>query len=122
MFRITAPVPGFCGEVAGMDFVDGVAEGEPTQSALSYFRRRGYRVVEGDAQQPDPSPEGDIQGDIQGDAEGDVGGGDRAGKMPARSASKAAWRAYAVARGMSPDDADAATRDQLAELFHDKDG
>lgn len=36
---------------------------------------------------------------------------------PARSASKAAWRDYAVARGMDPDEAESATRADLIERY-----
>jgi hypothetical protein len=39
-------------------------------------------------------------------------------EMPVRSASKADWKAYAIARGMAEADAEKATRDQLAEHFH----
>jgi len=98
-YRITAPVAGFTGAVAGMDFARGVAEGDPSPGALAYFRRHGYSVEEiaaGPAVEEDP-----------------------AGRLPARSASKADWRAYAVAHGMSEEDADAATRDQLAAHFHE---
>ncbi|MGW6455026.1 hypothetical protein ACWF94_03725 [Streptomyces sp. NPDC055078] len=38
-------------------------------------------------------------------------------KRPARSASKADWKAYAVAQGMAEADAEAATRDELAARF-----
>jgi hypothetical protein len=38
-------------------------------------------------------------------------------KRPAKSALKAEWVGYAVSQGMSVDDADAATRDDLIERF-----
>lgn len=43
---ITAPVKGFKGLVAGVQFVDGV--GETTDAnALNYFRRHGYTIGDG---------------------------------------------------------------------------
>jgi hypothetical protein len=41
-------------------------------------------------------------------------------KPPARSASKATWLDYAVTRGMSREDAEAATRDELANRYSQK--
>ena len=41
--------------------------------------------------------------------------------LPARSASKADWTAHAVSAGMSAEDAEAMTRDQLAKHFHTDD-
>lgn len=38
-------------------------------------------------------------------------------KPPARSASKAEWKSYAVAQGMSEEEAERSTRDQLAERY-----
>lgn len=37
---------------------------------------------------------------------------------PAKSASKADWKAYAISQGMSEDDAEASTRDKLAEQYN----
>ncbi|GGD33119.1 hypothetical protein GCM10010915_11880 [Microbacterium faecale] len=43
MPKITTPVKGFTGKVAGVSFVDG--KGETTdKAALAYFRRHGYGV------------------------------------------------------------------------------
>ncbi|WP_282204536.1 hypothetical protein [Kitasatospora fiedleri] len=42
------------------------------------------------------------------------------GKMPARSASKADWVAYATGAGLDRAEADAMTRDQLVERFTTK--
>jgi len=39
---------------------------------------------------------------------------------PAKSASKADWKAYAQAQGMSDGDAETATRDDLVELYASK--
>lgn len=43
MTKVAAPVKGFSGVVANVQFVDGVGEtGDPT--ALAYFKRHGYTV------------------------------------------------------------------------------
>lgn len=43
--KITTPVKGFNGTVAGVEFVNG--EGETTDSnAIAYFNRHGYTVEE----------------------------------------------------------------------------
>lgn len=41
--KITAPVEGFSGTVAGVEFADGVGETSDA-NALNYFRRHGYEV------------------------------------------------------------------------------
>jgi hypothetical protein len=46
-------------------------------------------------------------------ATGDAG----KGGAPAKSASKADWKAYAIAQGVSEEDAEKATRDELAALY-----
>ncbi|WP_332644075.1 hypothetical protein [Aeromicrobium sp.] len=53
MTAVKAPVEGFSGVVANVEFVDGVGEtSDPT--ALSYFRRHGYGVDES-AKAPRPT-------------------------------------------------------------------
>lgn len=43
MYRVTAPVAGYTGTVAGVDLVDGQAvTSDP--GAVAYFRRHGYTV------------------------------------------------------------------------------
>ena len=37
--------------------------------------------------------------------------------QPRKSGSAADWRAYAIANGMSPEEAETFTRDQLVERF-----
>lgn len=43
-------------------------------------------------------------------------------ERPAKSASKADWKAYAVQEGMDEDEADKATRDELAAKYADGGG
>jgi len=45
-YRITAPVHGHSGVVAGITFADGVATCcDPPLGAIEYFRRHGYELV-----------------------------------------------------------------------------
>lgn len=61
MAKITSPVEGFSGEVVGVHFVKGTAEPDVvTESALSYFRRHGYTIDDGEPVDPNPPyPEGE---------------------------------------------------------------
>ncbi len=53
--RVTAPVEGFAGVVAGAVFTDGVATTDD-EWALAYFRRHGYGI---DRDEADALPDGD---------------------------------------------------------------
>lgn len=98
-YTITTPAAGFSGDIAGVMFSDGSAVADDTRhkAALAYFRRRGYTV------EPESGPEPEQDDD-----------------KPRKSASKAAWAAYAVAHGMDEAEAEALTRDQLVERFSDE--
>lgn len=123
-YRITSPDPAFNGVVADhvvfsrgqatltvdhdAERVDGATNLPPGAAALAYFQRRGYgiedvtvpeRPVAVDEVQPSTGP-----------------------KLPAKTATKVEWVAYAVA--LKPEDggldeaaATALTRDQLAEKY-----
>ncbi len=100
-YRISTPVKGYDGVVAGVRFVDGIGESS-TEAGLAYFRRHGYGITEvGDepATQEEPAPP--VVG------------------PPSRGASKADWVKFATApaQGMTEADAEAMTRDQLAEKY-----
>lgn len=100
-YRIHAPVAGHSGVVAGVGFHDGVGEvDDPGRGALSYFAGAGYRIER-------------LGGDVD---EGDVDEGPV--KLPSRGASKAIWVEVAVEAGVDQVEAEAMTRDQLAERFH----
>lgn len=105
LHKITAPVSGYTGTVAGVTLANGTAETD-NETAISYFRRHGYTVA------PVEEPETD---EGQGDDVPPVGPLAR----PAKSASKEAWKAFAVSQGMSEEDAETATRDQLADRYHE---
>ncbi|GLU91344.1 hypothetical protein [Agromyces sp. NBRC 114283] len=55
--KITTPVKGFTGNVAGVAFVDGRGETDDP-IALGYFERRGYGVEKAAAPEPITVPEG----------------------------------------------------------------
>ncbi|MEU6649509.1 hypothetical protein ABZ904_08680 [Streptomyces sp. NPDC046900] len=69
---------------------------------------------------PDGDP-GDQDPPVGGGGEGS-GNGPEDVKPPARSASKADWKAYAITQGMGEDEADKATRDELAATYADGGG
>lgn len=113
-FLVTAPEAGYTGKVAGVAFGDGRAtvDGEQHRAAMSYFRRKGYRIEA-------------LHNEGQ-DATGDDGKSNPADpepadpKVPARSASKADWVKHVTSdaagdQRLSDDDAQAKTRDELAE-------
>ncbi|GAA4059807.1 hypothetical protein [Actinomadura miaoliensis] len=97
-YRITTPVDGYSGDVVGVAFVDGQATTDD-EAAVAYFRRHGYTVSGGDEDQAPATVE-----------------------RPARNASTDAWRAYAIAQGMTSDEAAAHTRDELVALYDGVDG
>ncbi|UCR89252.1 hypothetical protein [Mycetocola spongiae] len=49
MPKITTPVKGFVGEVAGVTFANGEAE-TTDETAIGYFERHGYTVTQTDAE------------------------------------------------------------------------
>ncbi|WP_320069609.1 hypothetical protein [Micromonospora sp. RTGN7] len=100
MHKITTPVEGFNGIVAGVHFRDGQGQTDD-DGAVAYFRRHRYGVEPID--QPTVNPEASPEQP----------------ERPARGDSKAKWATYAVSPdgGMTADAAEALTRDQLAEKY-----
>lgn len=103
-FNVTVPSSSrYTGEFAGVAFAHGEAivsdDTSEGRRALAYLRRRNYLVeaIQPEAAAPDPV--------------------DDQPKALARNASKADWKAYAIGQGMPDADAEAATRDELAEKF-----
>jgi hypothetical protein len=103
--RITTPEPGHDGPVGHVVFVNGVAELDEAAHAgeLAYFRGAGYGVEE-------LAEERDVDGDGVVD------------KLPRKNASEASWREFAVAHGVSREDADVMTRDELVAHFSKEEG
>lgn len=102
-YRITTPVPDYCGSVGAVTFDRGVAVADESAAAeLAYFRSRGYGVEELADEPAEPEL------------------ADEAGpEMPKKSASTEAWRDYAAATGeMTEDEAGQMSRDDLVEYFN----
>lgn len=126
-YRITAPEARFNGEFAGLVFRAGSAAAETPAdiAAVTYCRRRGYVVVavdsDGDALPEDEQPDVGTPDPDVADAFGDTDDGlevvvDQPSR-PADYASKADWVTYAVTRGATEEDAQAATKNELIELY-----
>jgi hypothetical protein len=108
--RVETPEPGHSGLVGGIYFQDGVAVVDDTThaNALGYMRGAGYRVheVAHEVAAPEVEPEPSA-----------LDGSDTA--KPKKAAPVGEWRAYATTQGMSVEDADALTKNQLVERFAD---
>jgi hypothetical protein len=127
-----------------VDRIDGATNLPQPIAALAYFRRRRYGIEEVTAPVPvqKPEPVGTLNSSavdhpqavghpavdsttpvLPGTSTPAVSAPAPAApapeaKLPAKSASKADWKAYAINHGgMSEDDAEDATRDQLAEKY-----
>ena len=109
-YLVRSPNPKFEGLRAGVMFTNGKAIVDSTiraeRKALGYFQRReGYTVTPLDEpEQTEDAPEPETLA------------------KPAKSATKAAWKAFAVDQGMSEEDASKATRDELAVFFTEEEG
>lgn len=99
LVKIATPVPDYSGSVGGIRFDHGRAEVDEDRFAaeVAYCRARGYTVTDLAPAGEEPSGEG--------------------AELPKKSASTDVWRAYAVEHGMTADEANALSRDQLAERF-----
>lgn len=114
---VVADYTGFCGRV---EFTQGTGYADPDKHAaeLLYMRANGYTIEElpGTEDPEDSAAAGDAGPQEPSDSEpGEAG----APVKPRRSASAAAWRAYALTQGMTAEEADSLNRDQLAERFAD---
>ncbi len=105
-YTIQAPERRFNGQVAGVAFADGRAEvdGDAHARALAYFRRKGYDVTAVATKRTGAAKTSDTSTQAEDD-------------MPRKSASKADWKAYAIANGMDEAEAETLSRDQLVERF-----
>jgi hypothetical protein len=110
-YRISTPVKGYDGVVAGVHFRDGVGETD-NEAVVPYFRRQRYGVeqlVDEPAAQEPKAPIGPPSPPVVVPPAG----------APDRGATKAAWVKFATApeQGMPAAEAEAMTRDQLADKF-----
>ncbi|MDQ5861567.1 MAG: hypothetical protein M3536_04805 [Actinomycetota bacterium] len=102
MAKITAPIQGFNGEVAGVHFKDSVAETD-NAAVISYCAGAGYKVELGEPT-PEPVP-------VVPNAEGDA---------PTGNASKADWLAYALTQGYTEEGLEGRTRDEIRTLINEE--
>ncbi|GLH97351.1 hypothetical protein [Phytohabitans aurantiacus] len=113
-YKITAPVAGYTGLVAGVAFADGSATidtaEEKHRRALAYFERKRYGIEQLGIEEPDiEEPDADPPAE------------EKPTEVPTRGSSKADWVTYVTSEAagekrLAQADADAKTRDQLAEL------
>lgn len=124
MFEVRTPVPGVTEVIAGVSFMDGVAQCD-TGPALAYFRMAGYHIDDLDmeaaiarAAKPEAS-EVPPQSAETGGPEGGTGDGDDPSgvERPKGNASTDAWRAYAIAHGMAADEAANLNRDEIVARY-----
>lgn len=108
---VATPAPGHTGQVGGVHFQDGVAEIDDTTHAaeLAYMRGAGYDVREVVAESSAPEDEPELSEPVESDA-----------AKPKKTAAVGEWRVYATTQGMSAEDADALTKNQLVERFADE--
>jgi hypothetical protein len=110
-YTVKSPVLDFTGVVAGVALVQGSYEGPLSLSALAYFQGAGYSVVPDEDLAAEPEP-----------AEEPKPPFDPLPGSPARGASKADWKSFAVNGApeglrLTEEQAEALTRDQLAEKY-----
>src|SRR5258707_1122996 len=122
-YTISTPVPGFTGMSAGVNFPNGqaVIDDEDEAAALRYFQAQGYDIAEG-APDADPAGVTELEAEVaalKGELEELRPAGDG---LPAKSAAKPVWVAYAVEHGMTQADAEALTKDQLIERVTNTEG
>jgi hypothetical protein len=126
-YKVTAPNPSYSGEFATLVFRRGEADADTPadQVALDYCRRRGYDVTAVDedgetlpeAQQPDedtPDPDAFTPADEDDDELGVVVDEPT---RPADYATKGEWVTYAIHRGATREDAEAATKNDLIDMY-----
>ena len=113
-YKITTPTPGYTGEVAGVAFAKGIAtiddSDERQRRALAYFRRKAYVVEAVDVDEAPAAPA------VEPTTETPAPPAER----PNRGDSKVTWITYVTSdaagdKRLDPAEAEAKTRDQLAE-------
>lgn len=129
---ITTPVPGYNGKVGEVTFIDGKAKVDKNARELAYFRAQGYSIssaddaVEALLDGDDPERAEEVEDlTTQGGTHEDdplvvkpvVKDGDEVA-LPRKSASAQTWREFATQHGgMSLDEANALSRDELVDRF-----
>jgi hypothetical protein len=128
---IRTATPDWTGDVGRVHFDKGLAKVDDDAQELAYFRTAGYGVEDfddaldatKDAEGPAEADELESLGQQGGTADSDpqvvadVDGDGIEEVLPRRNASAEEWRRFAVEHGLSQDEADAKTRDELVEHF-----
>jgi hypothetical protein len=107
-YIVSTPASDHTGIVGGVHFMNGTAEVDDAThgAALAYMRAAGYVIR--DADQATDVVEPDV-------AEFEVGG------KPKKNAPVGEWRAYAQTKGLSAEEAEGLTKNQLVERFDEED-
>lgn len=106
--KIETPVTDHTGLVGHVAITDGVgiADSDTNAAELAYCHRSGYTLTVAETGEPyDPTAAVAAPADPAEQP------------MPRRSGSAEAWRAYAIAHGVAPEEAETLSRDQLVERF-----
>lgn len=114
IYRITTPAPGHTGMVGNVQFTDGVAvvDSDEHPGEHAYFVAQGYVVEPHEADgetAEETADEAPVVADVDGDGIPE--------ELPKRSASTGAWREFAVAHGMTQDEAAGLSRDELVARY-----
>ena len=125
-YKVTAPNSSYSGEFATLVFRRGVADASTPAdlAALGYCRRRGYDVMAVDEEgETLPEPEQPDENTPDPDAVVENEDDDELGVVvdeptrPTDYATKGEWVTYAVGRGATREDAEAATKNELIEMY-----
>jgi hypothetical protein len=134
---VRTPVPGWTGDVGHVHFTDGEAKVADNAQELAYFRSAGYEITDLEEavealeesedsddqehaeqlQNPEQTPE---QGGSDGDDPQIVADVDDDGVeevLPRKNASAEEWRRFGVEHGLTHDEVDGMSRDDLVAHF-----
>jgi hypothetical protein len=121
---VRTPNPGWTGDVGKVHFADGEAKVADDATELAYFRSAGYQVDDFDdavkAAEESEADELDEQGGTGDDDPQIVADVDDDGieeVLPRRNASAEEWRKFGMEHGLSQDEVDGMSRDDLVEHF-----
>jgi hypothetical protein len=135
MKLVRTPNPGWNGEVGKVRFVDGEAKVADDATEMAYFRSAGYEIsdftdaVEAARDSDDPETADDLEeldeqsGTEEADPQivRDVDDDGVEEVLPRRNASAEEWRRFGIEHGLSQDEVDGMSRDDLVEHFTKED-
>lgn len=128
---VRTPNPGWTGDVGKVHFADGEAKVADDATELAYFRTQGYQIDDFDeavaaAEESDDPAEAEQLDDLEEQGGGqdddpqivaDVDDDGVEEVLPRRNASAEEWRRFGVEHGLSQDEVDGMSRDELVEHF-----